>query len=331
MNTLIDNTQHQREILNKLYLIRDLEEKIAAHYSEGKMRCPTHLSIGQEGAPAALSVLLSDKDFAVSTHRAHAHYLAKGGCPNAMMAEIFGKATGCSGGRGGSMHLIDENVGFKGSTAIVGNTIPVGVGLALSQKMRKQDNLTVVYLGDGATEEGSFYESANFAVLKSLPVIFVCENNLYSVYTGLEKRQPKDRKIHQLAESIGLKSFHGDGNDVVQSYQIFQNAVNHIKQGNGPCFVELETYRWREHCGPNYDNHIGYRSEQEFLTWQQKEPIARFEQWLNENSQLSTNDFSASRANINTKIEQAFKFASESPFPKAHTMKNHVYSEQHND
>ena len=143
MSKLIENSVHCLTILKKLYLIRDLEEGIAAKYSEGKMRCPTHLSIGQEGAPAALSTLLSHQDLAVSTHRAHAHYLAKGGCPKAMLAEIYGKATGCSGGRGGSMHLIDESVGFKGSTAIVGNTIPIGVGLALSQKTVSYTHLTL--------------------------------------------------------------------------------------------------------------------------------------------------------------------------------------------
>lgn len=331
MTDLIDDQAQQLAILRKLYLIRDIEEAIAARYSEGKMRCPTHLSIGQEGAPTALSAQLSSQDYAVSTHRAHAHYLAKGGCPKAMIAEIYGKATGCSGGRGGSMHLIDESVGFKGSTAIVGNTIPVGVGLALSQKLRNEKNLTVVYLGDGAVEEGAFYESANFAVVKNLPVIFVCENNLYSVYTGLEKRQPTNRKIHQLAQAIGLTSYSGDGNDVVAAHQIFQQAITHIKAGKGPCFVELATYRWREHCGPNYDNNIGYRSEDEFLTWQQQEPISRYETWLSANNLLSQVQMSELRKQVNIEIEQAFEFAEFSSFPSQSTLNQHVYSEVLND
>jgi pyruvate dehydrogenase E1 component alpha subunit len=327
MSKLSGNSDHCLTILKKLYLIRDIEECIAAKYSEGKMRCPTHLSIGQEGAPAALSALLSHQDFAVSTHRAHAHYLAKGGCPQAMLAEIYGKATGCSGGRGGSMHLIDESVGFKGSTAIVGNTIPIGVGLALSQKMRKKSDVTIVYLGDGAVEEGSFYESANFAALQQLPVIFVCENNLYSVYTGLDKRQPKDRKIHELAQAIGLNSFSGDGNDVVSNYDVFHHAVEQTRQGKGPCFIELSTYRWREHCGPNYDNNIGYRSENEFIAWQKKEPISRFEHWLLENELVSRNEMKLLRAEVNDLITQAFAFAENSPFPEQSTLTQHVYCE----
>lgn len=327
MTDLVINQADSLKILQKLYLIRDLEEAIAERYSQGEMRCPTHLSIGQEGAPAALSPLLSHQDYAVSTHRAHAHYLAKGGCPKAMLAEIYGKATGCSGGRGGSMHLIDENVGFKGSTAIVGNTIPLGVGLALSQKMRQENNLTVVYLGDGATEEGAFYEAANFAVLKNLPVLFVCENNLYSVYSGLEKRQPANRKIYQLAQAIGLTAYHGDGNDVVSCYQLFQQIVFDIKNAQGPVFVELDTYRWREHCGPNYDNHIGYRSEEEFLTWQQKEPIARFEAYLIAQGLYHQNQLNDIRAGIKEQIEQAFAFAHASPFPAVNTLADFVYNE----
>lgn len=325
MTDIVMNPEHCLTILNKLYLIRDLEEAIADKYSEGKMRCPTHLSIGQEGAPAALSPLLSNQDYAVSTHRAHAHYLAKGGSAKVMLAEIYGKSTGCSGGRGGSMHLIDESVGFKGSTAIVGNTIPLGVGLALSQKMRNEKNVTVVYLGDGATEEGAFYEAANFAVLQRLPVLFVCENNLYSVYTGLDKRQPKNRKIHQLAQAIGLDSYHSDGNNVVASYELFKQIITDIKKGSGPCFVELDTYRWREHCGPNYDNHLGYRSDEEFLSWQAKEPISRFESWLVEQDIFSIEKMATLRADVKDEIDQAFAFAEQSPFPDNNTLAHYVY------
>jgi len=323
---LIDNFEHQQKILEKLYLIRDLEEAIAKHYPEGEMRCPTHLSIGQEGVPAALSVCLTHQDLAVSTHRSHAHYLAKGGCPKAMVAEIYGKASGCSGGRGGSMHLIDERVGFKGSTAIVGNTIPIGVGLALSQKIRKEQNISVVFVGDGAIEEGVFYEAANFAALKNLPVLFVCENNLYSVYSGLENRQPQGRKISEMVAGLGLTTYSGDGNDVVSSHQLLSQAVNEIKQGKGPIFVELSTYRWREHCGPHYDNQLGYRTEAEFLSWQKLEPVARFEKWLEDNNLMSKEAMNDIREQVKKTIIQAFAFAKDSPFPDASTLAEHVYA-----
>ena len=165
-----------------MYRIRSVEEEISKRYSEGKMRCPTHLSIGQEAVPAAFSQIVSKKDYTVSSHRGHAHYLAKGGNLNSMIAEIYGKRSGCSNGKGGSMHLMDLSVNFMGTTAIVGNSIPIGVGLGLSAKTKKTKQISFIFFGDGAVEEGVFYESINFAATKKLPTIFVCENNLYSVY-----------------------------------------------------------------------------------------------------------------------------------------------------
>src|SRR5689334_37007 len=168
-----------RKLLFDMLRIRAVEESIAARYSEQKMRCPTHLSVGQEGVSAAIGAVLRHTDLAVSGHRAHAHYLAKGGDLKAMIAEIYGKATGCSRGKGGSMHLVDESVGFMGSTAIVGGTVPVGVGLAYPMKLKRSDQITCIFLGDAVVETGVFFESVNFAVLKKLPVLFLCENNLY--------------------------------------------------------------------------------------------------------------------------------------------------------
>ena len=187
----------EEQIYKKILRIRMIEEEIAARYHEGKMRCPTHLSIGQEATAAAISLLTTKDDKAVSTHRCHAHYLAKGGSLKAMISELYGKRTGCCKGKGGSMHLIDKKVGFMGSSAIVGNSIPVGTGIALAEKLKNTNNKTIVYLGDAATEEGVFYESVNFAALKQLNVIYVCENNMYSVYTPLSERQPRDRNMRE--------------------------------------------------------------------------------------------------------------------------------------
>ena len=183
-------------LYKNMLLIRLAEEEIAKRYKSGKMRCPPHSSIGQEASATGVGLALKNTDLAVSTHRAHAHYLAKGGNLKRMIAEIYGKATGCCKGKGGSMHLIDRSVGFEGSTAIVGNTIPIGVGLGLSLKLDSKNAVSVIYCGDGSVEEGVFYESVNFAVTKKLPVLFVCENNSYSVYSPLKVRQPKGRKIH---------------------------------------------------------------------------------------------------------------------------------------
>ena len=289
--------------------IRLVEESIANKYSEQKMRCPTHLSIGQEAIAVGACANLTSQDQVLSTHRAHAHYLAKGGCLNSMMAEIYGKASGCSKGMGGSMHLIDTSVGFMGSTAIVGNTIPVAVGLALEKKLTRKKSIACVFFGDGATEEGAFYESINFAIIHSLPIIFICENNLYSVYSGLEVRQPVDRKIFKMVRAMGISAQHGNGNDVEEVARKVKHAKTMILKSGGPQFLEFDTYRWREHCGPNFDNNIGYREESEFLKWKKKDPLKNF---YSENSQKYID---RKIDKISQEIDDAHKFADDSKFP----------------
>lgn len=298
-------------------LIRHTELEIARRYPQGKMRCPTHLSVGQECTPAVLSVLLDQQDLAVSTHRSHAHYLGKGGDLPRMIAEIYGKVTGCSKGRGGSMHLIDLEVGFMGSTAIVGNTIPIGVGLALAKQVKQEPGIAVVYLGDGAIEEGVFYEAANFAAVRNLPVLFVCENNLYSVYSSLTQRQPNGRAINQLAQSIGLHSASTDGNSVYDAFHHLSQMVEFVSTGKGPGFIELSTYRWLEHCGPHYDNDIGYRSEAEFLEWQKKDPIHLFQQQMLNNNLCQAQTFDDLEKSVLEHIRYAFDFAEQSEFPQS--------------
>jgi len=240
------------ELLKSMKLIRLTEETIAKRYSEWKMRCPTHLCSGQEAVSAAVGAAVTPKDFFVSGHRAHGHYLAKGGNLKKMIAEIYGKASGCSSGKGGSMHLIDKTVGFMGSTAIVGGTIPIGVGLALSIKLQASKQVSCIFLGDGAIEEGVFYESVNFAVLKKLPVLFICENNFFSVYSPLKVRQPDNRKIFEMVAAMGCPAFYGNGNNPLEVFDKINSILPLIRTGNGPYFFEFETYRWREHCGPNF-------------------------------------------------------------------------------
>ena len=194
-----------------MVLIRTVEETIAEKYDQQNMRCPTHLSTGQEAVSAAVGMALQKKDLVVSTHRSHGHYLGKGGNIPRMIAEIYGKEGGCSKGKGGSMHLIDLSVGFMGSTAIVGNSIPIGAGLGLAMQLDKSNNISCIFIGDGAIEEGVFAETVNFCAQRDLPVLFLCENNFYSVYSPLTVRQPKNRPIHKMVEAMGIKSFKGDG------------------------------------------------------------------------------------------------------------------------
>lgn len=260
------------------------------------MRCPTHLSIGQEAPPAVLSEFLTASDYAVSTHRSHAHYLAKGGNLLAMLAEIYGLPQGCSKGRGGSMHLADKAVGFMGSSAIVGNSIPVGTGLGHAAKLAKTGQIAVVYLGDAAVEEGVFYESANFAATVGLPVLFLCENNGFSVYTDFNGRQPEGRKIHEMVGAMGMAS------DYVSSYEFeglvakTRRAVDSVRTKGKPFFLEVETMRYLEHCGPNDDSHLGYRDNSEVESKKLIDPMDSLAKRLESQGQaISSNLFEIER------------------------------------
>jgi len=310
-----------------MLLIRTTEETIAQKYPEGKMRCPTHLCTGQEAVAAVVGVVLRNDDFAISTHRAHGHYLGKGGDVNSMIAEIYGKVTGCSAGKGGSMHLIDKEVGFMGSTAIVGGTIPVGVGLGFSIQLHGGDQVSCVFLGDGAIEEGVFYESVNFAVLKKLPVLFICENNLYSVYSSLKVRQPEGRKIYKMVEGLGIKSDCGDGNNAIEVYEKLAPTIKEIRNGDGPRFFEFSTYRWREHCGPNFDNNIGYRTEAEYLEWKEKDPVKYMKSRLVDECILTNEEMHSMENDIQIKVNAAFDFAENSEFPSEEDLFTYVYAE----
>lgn len=309
------NEVFQLNLYRGMARIRLIEEAIANAYPHQKMRTPVHLSIGQEAAAVAACAALKPTDYAMSSHRAHAHYLAKGGSLKAMIAEIHGKVTGCCRGRGGSMHLIDQSVGFMGSTAIVGNTIPIGVGLGVAAQLENAGRISCVFIGDGAVEEGVFYESLNFAILKALPVLFLCENNLYSVYTPFHKRQPKERKIYEMVAGIGAKAFYANGYDVLESYKVIEQAVKNIHENRGPSFVELSTYRWREHCGPNYDNDLGYRSVEEYQAWVDRDSITSFKQQLIEKFAIEESVFLGIQESINHEIQEAFAYAEGSPFP----------------
>ncbi len=253
--------------------IRFVEEKISVNYKEYQMRCPTHLSIGQEAIAAASGLALKKKDISISYHRSHAHYLGKGGSAKKLFAELHGFKEGCSKGIGGSMHLTDLKNNFYGSTAIVSNSIPIGVGLAYSLKINKQKNIVCIYVGDASVEEGVFFESINFCILKKLPVVFICENNFYSVYTHFNDRQPKNRKLYKLASAIGATSYKYNQNNPYKLFQNFKKVFDKARNNPQPYFIEIETYRYLEHCGPNDDTKLGYRSLQEVNKWKKKDPL----------------------------------------------------------
>jgi pyruvate dehydrogenase E1 component alpha subunit len=307
--------------------IRLIEEGIADLYPEQEMRCPVHLCIGQEAIPVGVCSALHKEDIVMGNHRSHGHYLAKGGDLKAMMAEIYGKATGCSNGKGGSMHLIDLSVNFLGSTPIVASIVPVGVGTAFGTMMKNENSVTVIFLGRGATEEGVFTESLNFASLKEIPVIFISEDNLFSVYSPLTERQPEKRDNSAIAQAYGIPGYKGDGNNIKTVYEMTQKAVKHAREGHGPYFLEFETYRWREHCGPNFDNDLGYRSEEEYLEWKKRCPVENYEQFLTGENLLNKKQADQMREAILLEFEEAVAFAKSSPFPEIEEMTKNLYKE----
>ena len=277
------------EIYYKAMRIRMVEEEISRRYADKKMRCPVHLSIGQELNAAVLCEYLTIDDQLVSTHRGHAHYLAKGGSLEKFIAELHGKATGCSGGLGGSMHLCDRSVGFLGSTSIVGGTIPIGVGLAFSNKLQRKENIVVVCLGDAAIEEGIFWESWNFANLHELKILFFCEDNEFSCYTHISERQHEDFMPGEQINSVDVSDI-----SLIESY------INTVRR-NIPAFISIKSNRIVEHCGPENDDHLGYKHKKHL-----------------EAPDLLL-DFNYDQAKLNKyklEIENAFKFAEESPFPE---------------
>lgn len=312
-------------LLRKMLRIRRIEEAIAVRYLEQEMRCPMHLCIGQEAIAVGVCEALTNDDVMFSNHRAHGHYLAKGGSLNAMVAELYGRATGCCGGRGGSMHLIDLDVGFLGATPIVGGTVPLAVGAAWAASLKKEKRVSVIFLGDGCFEEGVVHESLNFSALHKLPVVFVCENNQFSVYTRLNERQP-NRPIFKVAEAHGITSYCGDGNNIEEVASLSSAAINLARSGGGPQFLEFSVYRWREHCGPNFDDYLNYRTPREIENGMNDCPISGYVNKLSLAGVDCKNVIDEMCAEIDSEIAAAFDFALSSDKPSINDASGKVYA-----
>lgn len=315
-------------IYHQMLRIRVVEEAIANRYTEWEMRCPVHLCIGQEAVPAGISAWLGSDDLVFSSHRSHGHYLAKGGNLNAFVAELYGRVTGCARGKGGSQHLVDLECGFMGSAPILASTMAVGVGAAWTKQRKGQDGLVVVYFGDGATEEGTFHEAMHFATLHKAPVLFVCENNLYSVQAPLSVRQSSARTIADLAKAHGIAAEVVDGNDAKAVYAHAGGAIDHIRGANGPYLLEFKTYRLKEHVGPGNDLDLGYRSHDEWAAWNERCPIEKLAGELMQMGIADVGALAQIRTDIDVEVDAAFAFAKSSPFPEAEELFDHVYPKQ---
>ena len=295
--------------------IRRAEEAIVARYPEQEIRCPTHLSIGQEAVAVGVCQALREQDVVLSGHRCHAHYLAKGGSLRRMFAELYGKATGCCGGKGGSMHLASPETGMLGASAIVAGTVPIAVGAALAAALRGSDDVSVAFFGDAGIEQGVTHESLAFAALRRLPVVFVCENNLYATLTPLSKRQVS-ADVWPRAVAHGLPGVSVDGNDVLAVYEAAAHAVARARGGDGPTFIEAKTYRWREHVGPNFDVELGYRTQGELDAWVARDPLLRHASTLEAWGVLTAAERLALDADVEAEVADAVRFAKASPFPE---------------
>jgi pyruvate dehydrogenase E1 component alpha subunit len=298
--------------------IRAFEERVAELVEQKVVNTPCHLYIGQEAIAAGVCAALRPDDTIFGTHRSHGHYLAKGGDMNALMAEMFGKATGCSRGRGGSMHILATEVGVLGTVPIVSATIPLAVGAGLAHKMSRSNRVSVTFFGDGAMEEGTFHESMNLAAVYKLPVLFVCENNFYSSHLSLLERRAKDN-LCQSAAAHGMENVQLDGNDVEAVLSAARTAVERARSGGGPAFLECRTYRWRGHVGASWDMDVGVKRRDELKDWLPKDPIARLRPRIADADrvqQLALQEVAA-----------AEKFAAESPMPQPSELLMHVYRE----
>lgn len=304
--------------------IRLFEEAVADMIERGEIRTPCHLYIGQEAVAAGACLQLTNEDTVYSNHRSHGHYIAKGGNLNQLMAEILCKETGCSRGRGGSMHLFSKEVGFPGSTAIVGGSIPLAVGAALFYKIMNKKNVAVTFFGDGAASEGIFYEALNFAALYKLPVIFICENNLYATHMPIT-RTLNNINISDLIKGFNILNYRIDGNDVLQIYDTVKKCYNNCIKGGGPAFIECLTYRWRGHVGPNYDVDKGLRTKEELDFWMESCPIKKLENNLLKNNTLTKEDLSNINNEILTGVNEAINFGKKSPYPEPNDYLKHVF------
>lgn len=322
------NADLKINLLKALIWLRLCEEYLVKLYPEQEMRTPIHFATGQEAIAAGVCKALETSDAVYSHHRCHNHFLAMGGTFFQLAAELYGRTTGCSMGRGGSVHLTSRDTGFIISSAILGETIAVATGSAFAFKMDHSKRVAVSFFGDGSCEEGSFYETLNFASLNKVPVLFVCENNFYSTESHISIRQPEGSSIHGRAQVLGIESKIIDGNDVYEVYETVKSILPKLRSGQGPFFLECMTYRWREHVGPNFDYEIQnrkYRSKEEQIDWMSNKcPIKLAADKLISAGIISESKVSEIYEHFNQEIQNDAIRAKESPWPSVDTLLNGV-------
>jgi pyruvate dehydrogenase E1 component alpha subunit len=315
------------ELYRVMVTIRLFEEKVQDLYARGLVPGLAHLCIGQEAIAAAVCNHLRRDDYITCNHRSHGHVIAKGAELNYMMAELFGKRTGYCKGKGGSMHIADVEIGILGANGIAGGGIPIAVGAALSCKMRKSDQVSICFFGDGSSNNGTFHEGLNFASVHSLPIVFMCENNLYGISVSQKQHQAiEDISIRSL--SYGMPGVTVDGNDVLAVHEASGKAIQRARIGEGPTLIECKTYRWRGHHEGDPNQGRRYRTVEEIQGWVSKCPIKRFEEKLIGEKVLTRSKVKNIYQEVGKKVEEAVEFANQSPFPDQQEMFEDVYIAQ---
>jgi len=311
--------------LQRMILIRVVEEKVGDMVSQGVVKCPCHLAIGQEAPAVGVASYVKQGDRVFGAHRSHGHYLALGGSPHGLLAEVQGKDTGVSRGMGGSMHLIDIPNGLFGTVPIVGATIPIAVGAGLAAKMDGRGEMAVSFFGDGATEEGAFHESMNLAAVLNAPVLFVCENNFFSSHLHINLRQP-DSSVCRYAEAHRIAWARADGNDLAAVRAVTKEAVDSIRAGGGPRFLELVTYRWRGHVGHREDEDVGVKRKDDLTRWKLRDPISRLAVALDRLGSLNRQQLKGFWTESHAIVEEAWATATHDGYPPAKALLSRVYS-----
>lgn len=314
------------ELYKMMKTIRMVERRIEEEYKYDEIKTPIHLSIGQEAIAAGVCIHLRKEDYVFETHRSHAQYIAKGGDLKKMIAELYLRKTGCSLGRGGSMHLVDPEVGILGSSAIVGGDIPLATGTALASKLQRNDRVTAAFFGDGAVDEGTFHESLNFASLKKLPIIYICENNHYAINSN-ESQRHAGEGIYRWAQGYDMPSYQIDGNDVLKVSEFAEKAVERCRNGEGPTFLECLTYRWKGHIGTVNDVGEGLRPQSEYDYWVSKCPIKWYGEYLKSIGVLNDDLEKSICDEISRQIEESFEFAQSSLKPTPEDLMDFVYAD----
>src|SRR6266853_3033144 len=320
-------TLHESQLLDlyrRMTLIRRFEEKTAEMYTRGKITGFCHLYAGEEAVAVGAISALYDKDYVVSTYREHGHCLAKGADPRVVMAELFGKSTGISHGRGGSMHLFDQDLRFMGGYAIVGGGLPIACGLALKIQYNEGPEVAVCFFGDGALPQGAFHETLNIASLWKLPLVFICENNFYGMGT-LVQNAISQEELYRFAEPYKLPGVRVDGMDVLEVYTATMEAVERAREGDGPSLIEAVTYRFRGH---SMSDPAEYRSKREERIWQERDPLKRFRRKLLVERRITDARLNQIEEEVNAEIEDAVRFADESPEPRLDEVTKNVYVER---